>query len=100
LGNFVPESTSTPEISRQENFFHMKYQRRQKQPNLIQEQCQSSDPVSAPSSDTLEPSKNSLNINCEPDLDNLPIALRKGTRSCTKYPISLFVTTKNLSMQH
>jgi len=56
--------------------------------------------VSAPSSDTLEPSKNSLNINCEPDLDDLPIALRKGTRSCTKYPISHFVTTKNLSMQH
>jgi len=41
-----------------------------------------------------------LNINCESDLDDLPIALRKGTRSCTKYPISHFVTTKSLSVQH
>jgi len=41
-----------------------------------------------------------LNSKCETDLADLPIALRKGTQSCTKYPISHFVTTKHLSMQH
>lgn len=32
--------------------------------------------------------------------DDLPIALRKGRRSCAKYPISQFVSTEHLSMQH
>jgi len=48
----------------------------------------------------LNPWKKSSNINCEPDLDDLAIALRKGTRSRTKYPISHFMTTKNLSLLH
>jgi len=44
--------------------------------------------------------ENSLYNNCEPDLDDPLIAMRKGTRSCTKYLISHFVTTKHLSTQH
>jgi len=40
----------------------------------------------------------SLNNNYEPDLDDVPIASRKGTHSCTKYPISHFMTTKHLSI--
>jgi len=44
--------------------------------------------------------ENSLNSNGQIDLDDLPFALRKGTRSCTKYPISHFVTTKHLYVQH
>ncbi|WVZ25392.1 hypothetical protein V8G54_003936 [Vigna mungo] len=74
---------------------------KQKQPNLFQEQHQSSDPeVCAPSSDTVEPLENSLNINFELYLDDLAIVLRKEIQSCTKYPISYSVTTKNLSMKH
>ena len=44
-----------------------------------------------------------LNIplsDCDPNLDDLPIALRKGKRSCAKYPISQFVSSKHLSLQH
>jgi len=55
--------------------------------------------VSAHSFGTIKPLENSLNIEYEPNLDDFPIALRKGTKSCTKYPISHFVITKNLSMQ-
>jgi len=95
------ESGSSTDSSRPESFFRIQYQRRQRQPNSIQEQLQSFEPrVSSPSIDTFEPLEKSLNSNCETDLDDLPIALRKGTRSCTKYPISHFVTTKHLSMQH
>jgi len=95
------ESGSSTDSSRPESFFRIQYQGRQKQPNSIQEELQSFEPrVSSPSIDTLEPLENSLNSNCETDLDDLSIALRKGTRSCTKYPISHFVTTKHLSMQH
>ncbi|RDX89320.1 hypothetical protein CR513_28972, partial [Mucuna pruriens] len=32
--------------------------------------------------------------------DDMPIALRKGKRSCVKYPISQFVRTDHLSIQH
>jgi len=104
VSKIAPNNTelgSSTDSSRPESFFRIQYQRRQKQPNSIQEQLQSSEPrVSSSSIDTLEPLENSLNSNCETDLDDLPIALRKGTRSCTKYPISHFVTTKHLSMQH
>lgn len=31
---------------------------------------------------------------------NLPIALRKGVRSCTKYPLSNFVSYAKLSPSH
>jgi len=65
---------------------------------MIQEQHQLSSPgVCVPSFGTLDPLENPMNINCKPILDDLPIALRKGSRSCTKCPISHFVTTKNLS---
>ena len=40
-----------------------------------------------------------MNI-CEPNPDDLPIALRKGKRTCIKYPISQFVSSKHLSLQH
>ncbi|RDX62453.1 hypothetical protein CR513_59212, partial [Mucuna pruriens] len=32
--------------------------------------------------------------------DDMPIALRKGKQSCVKYPISQFVCTDHLSVQH
>jgi len=53
-----------------------------------------------PSPHTLESLENSLNNYCELVLDDLPIALRKGSRSYTKYPVSHFVTTNHLSMYH
>lgn len=34
------------------------------------------------------------------DLNDLPIALRKGKRSSARYPISQFVSSKNISLQH
>ena len=38
---------------------------------------------------------------CEKPSDmDLPIALRKGTRACTKHPISLFLTYQKLSHTH
>jgi hypothetical protein len=47
-------------------------------------------PSSVPSSDPLPPAS-----------DSLPIALRKGTRSCTtKHPINQFVSTNSLSPSH
>ena len=82
-------------------FFRIQFQKRQKQPNLIQEHFQSFEPrVSIHSVDTLEPLEYSLNNNCEHNLYNLLIDLRKETRSCTKYLISHFVSTKQLSMQY
>lgn len=46
-----------------------------------------------PDFDTLDISLNK----CDPDPDDLPIALRKGKRSCAKYPISQFVSSKHLT---
>ncbi|RDX66424.1 Copia protein, partial [Mucuna pruriens] len=57
--------------------------------NSIEEQVQLSEPeVSIPD--------NSI----EDVIDDMPIALRKGKRSCVKYPISQFVHTDHLSIQH
>lgn len=36
----------------------------------------------------------------KPDDEDLPIALRKGTRACTKHPLYLFLTYQNLSQSH
>jgi len=36
----------------------------------------------------------------DPDPDDLPVALRRGKRSCAMYPISQFVSSKHLSLQH
>ena len=37
---------------------------------------------------------------CDSNSDDLPIALRKGKRSCAEYHISQFVSSKYLSLQH
>src|ERR1044072_2434122 len=73
----------------------IKFQRkvRKVKPVLVQQQVQSSEPEVS----TLNPEPSS---SCEPNLDDLPIALRKEKRSCAKYPISQFVSTQNLSVQH
>ena len=62
---------------------------------MVQQQLQSSEPEVR--THTLE---DTLDASCESNLEDLPIALRKGKRSCAKYPISQFVSTKNLSLQH
>ncbi|KAI5437949.1 hypothetical protein KIW84_023903 [Lathyrus oleraceus] len=60
---------------------------------VLPQQVQSYEPeVSVPNP---EPSNS-----CEPNLDDLPIALRKEKRSCTKYPISQFVSNEKLFVQH
>jgi len=62
---------------------------------LVQQQLQSSELEVR--THTLE---DTLDASCESNLDDLPIVLRKGKSSCAKYPISQFVSTKNLSLQH
>ena len=71
---------------------------------MVQQQLQPATPIvstddnrpHASESDALDISLN----NYESNLDYLPIALRKGKRSCTKYSISQFVYSKHLSSQH
>ncbi|KAK5785024.1 hypothetical protein PVK06_039568 [Gossypium arboreum] len=43
-----------------------------------------------------EPTLNSNTI----DLNDFPIAIRKGTKACTKHPLHLFMSYKNLSHNH
>ncbi|KAG8488224.1 hypothetical protein CXB51_018059 [Gossypium anomalum] len=45
---------------------------------------------------TAEPTLNSNTT----DLDDFPIAIRKRTRACTKHPLHLFMSYKNLSHNH
>ncbi|RDX97989.1 hypothetical protein CR513_19160, partial [Mucuna pruriens] len=47
-----------------------------------------------------EPDVSILDNSIEDVTDDMPIALRKGKRSCVKYPISQFVCTDHLSVQH
>ncbi|RDX94290.1 hypothetical protein CR513_23341, partial [Mucuna pruriens] len=47
-----------------------------------------------------EPEVSIPNNSIEDVTDDMPIALRKGKRSCVKYPISQLVSTDHLSVQH
>ncbi|KHN44602.1 Hypothetical protein glysoja_027213 [Glycine soja] len=87
-----PEPTSSPVQHKEDKNFGNQYQRRKK-PDLVQQQLQSS--KSEVRTHTLE---DTLDASCESNLDDLLISLRKGKRSCAKYPISQFVSTKNLSL--
>ena len=86
------ESKDSEPAATEDKFFGHQYQRRKK-PDLVQKQLQLPEPeVSTPIPDSLHrPLDNS---------DELPIALRKGKRTCAKYPISQFVSSKHLSVQH
>ena len=85
----------TPEKNNEEKHFGKQYQQRQQEPILVEQQLQLSElEVSTHTCETLEDTLN------ENNLDDLPISLRKGKRSCTKYPISQFMSTEKLSMQH
>ena len=44
-----------------------------------------------------KPSSSNSNDQDNPSEMNIPIALRKGVRSCTKHPLSKFVSYSNLS---
>ena len=87
--------TSLPEKNNEDRYFGKQYQRRQQEPVLIEQQLQLSKPKVR--THTYETFEDTLNEN---NLDDLPIALRKEKRSCVKYPISQFVSTEKLSMQH
>ncbi|XP_040868452.1 uncharacterized protein [Glycine max] len=89
-----PKPASSPVQHKEDKRFGNQYQRRKKS-DLVQQQLQSSEPELR--THTLE---DTLDASCESNLDDLLIALRKGKRSCAKYPISQFVSTKNLSLQH
>ena len=87
-----PAPTSLPEKNNEDRYFGKQYQRRQQEPVLVEQQHQLSEPeVRTHTSETLE---DTLNTAFEPNLNELPIALRKEKRSCAKYPISQFVSTK------
>ena len=47
----------------------------------------------------IDPDPNDLDELDPNDLD-LPIAIRKGTRTCTKHPLHLFLSYSNLSPKH
>ena len=87
--------TSLPEKNNEDKYFGKQYQRRQQEPVLIEQQLQLSEPEVR--THTYETFEDTLN---ETNLDDLPIAFRKEKRSCVKYPISQFVSTEKLSMQH
>jgi len=75
-----------------------KTKRRQQELILVEQKLQLSE--SEVRTHTCETLEDTLNTAFEPNLNDLPIALRKEKRSCAKYPISQFVFTKKLSMQH
>ena len=85
--------TSLPEKNNEFKYFGKQYQQRQQEPVLVEQQLQ----LSEPDCETLE---DTLNTAFEPNLNDLPIALRKEKRSCAKYPISQFMSTEKLSLQH
>ena len=90
-----PMPTSLLEKNNENKYFGKQYERRQQEPVLIEQQLQLSKPgVKTHTYDTFEDTLNETN------LDDLPIALRKEKRSRAKYPISQFVSTEKLSMQH
>ena len=67
---------------------------------MVQQQLQDSEPmVSTEGISSLVLDNDPMNI-CEPNPDDLPIALSKEKRTFTKYPISQFVSSKHLSLQH
>jgi len=81
-----------------DKYFGKQYQQRQQELVLVEQQLQLSEPeVRTHTHETLE---DTLNLVFEPNLDDLPNALRKERRSCVKYPISQFVSTEKFSMQH
>ncbi|RDY13596.1 putative mitochondrial protein, partial [Mucuna pruriens] len=76
-------------------------------PTLVQEQVQMSElDVSIPNNSIeeqvqlFEPEVSIPDNSIEDVTDDMLIALRKGKRSCVKYPISQFVHTNHLSVQH
>ena len=90
--------TSLPDNNNEDTYFGKQYQQRQQELILVEQQLQVSEPeVRTHTHENLE---DTLNTAFEPNLNDLPIALRKEKRSCAKYPISQFVSTKKLSMQH
>jgi len=90
--------TSLPEKNNEDKYFGKQYQRRQQELVLVEQQLQLSElEVRSHICETLE---DTLNTAFEPNLNDLPISLRKEKRSCVKYPISQFVSTEKLSMQH
>jgi len=93
-----PAPTSLTVKNNEDKYFGKQYQRRQQELVLVEQQLQLSEPeVRTHTRETLE---ETLNTAFEPILNDLPISLRKEKRSCAKYPISHFVSTEKLSMQH
>ncbi|RDX96700.1 hypothetical protein CR513_20609, partial [Mucuna pruriens] len=77
------------------------------QPTLVLEQVQMSElDVSIPDNSIeeqvqlSEPEVSILDNSIEDVTDDMPIVLRKGKRSCFKYPISQFMRIDHLSIQH
>jgi len=93
-----PAPTSLPGKNNDDKYFGKQNQRRQQEPVLVEQQLQLFEPeVRTHTCETLE---DTLNTTFEPNLNDLPIALRKEKISCAKYPISQFVSTEKLSLQH
>jgi len=93
-----PAPKSLPKKNNKDKYFGKQYQQRQQELVLVEQQLQLSEPVVR--THTCETLEDTLNTAFEPNLNDLLIALRKEKRSCVKYPISQFVSTEKLYMQH
>jgi len=87
-----PAPPSLPEKNNEDKYFGKQYQRRQQEPTLVKQQLQLSE--SEVRTHTYEILEDTLNTTFEPNLNDLPIALRKEKRVSAIYPISQFVSTE------
>ncbi|RVW63346.1 Retrovirus-related Pol polyprotein from transposon TNT 1-94 [Vitis vinifera] len=86
------------------DFLHTSYDSSNPSSSFLPPEIETSSNLqSEPISETIQTSQSSSNTTAEPLLDevsndlDLPIALRKGMRSCTKHPIRNFVSYNELS---
>jgi len=86
-----PAPPSLLEKNNEDKYFGKQYQRRQQEPALVEQELQLSE--SEVRTHTCETLEDTLNTTFEPNLNDLPIALRKEKKACAKYPISQFVST-------
>ncbi|KAH7569702.1 hypothetical protein JRO89_XS06G0248200 [Xanthoceras sorbifolium] len=96
----IPEEEDPPSTPTTQKITHpFQVYSRKKGPVSQPVHAQSSDPN--PMTDEVRTSLNSRDPDTqkEDDLD-IPIALRKGTRTCTQHPLNLFLSYKNLSHNH
>ena len=92
MSSVLQETTPLAPVKNKASEPMLTYQRKGK-PSLVQKQLQPSEPEVSTENDP-STSDSQISDTLDHDLDNLPITLRKGKRSCAKYPISQFVSSE------